>query len=147
MPAYAGHAPAARSRQGRTGELQPLPAEPLAVVQEMWARIDARDSDGLRALLHPDVVLEYPMTNELFHGADAVVAINAEYPEGWSVHPLAFQVTGDVVLAEVDVPLGSSTFRSVGIWETRGGVIVSAKEYWVAPGSEEPPEWRAKYRT
>lgn len=48
----------------------------------MWARIDARDWDGLRDVLHPDVVLEYPVTNEVFRGADAVAAINAEYPEG-----------------------------------------------------------------
>lgn len=121
--------------------------DPLTVVQSMWARIDARDWDGLRSVLHPDIVLEYPVTNELFRGADAVVAINAEYPEGWSVHPRTFFLAGAAVVAEVDVPLGSTTFRSVGIWEVQDGAVVSAKEYWVQPGSEEPPAWRARYRS
>ncbi|MGN6743322.1 MAG: nuclear transport factor 2 family protein [Amnibacterium sp.] len=121
--------------------------DPLTVVRTMWARIDARDWDGVRALLHPDITLEYPVTNEVFRGADAVIAINAEYPDGWRVRPRTFLLTGDAVVAEVDVPMGRTPFRSVGIWEVHDGAVVSGREYWVQPGSEEAPAWRTPYRS
>lgn len=63
------------------------------------------------------------------------------------MHPRTFLLAGAVVVAEVDVPLGGTTYRSVGIWEVRDDRVVLGREYWVQPGSEEPPAWRAPYRS
>jgi len=121
--------------------------DPAEIVRGLWARIDDRDWAGLGDLLHDEVVLEYPVTDEVFRGRADVVAINAEYPEGWSVHLLRVVADGEEVVSEVEVPLdGVGTFRVASFWTLRAGRVVRAREYWSLLGAEEPPAWRLPYR-
>lgn len=101
------------------------------VVALFWERIQARDWAGVHALLAPGVVLEYPATGERFEGADAVVAINREYPEGWSihVHRVVIGPDGDSVVSEVEVTQdGVGTFAAASFWQVRDGVITAGRE-------------------
>lgn len=117
------------------------------VVRQLWARIEDRDWSALGELLHEDVVLEYPATAEVFHGRGDVVAINAEYPDGWSIHLVRVVVEGDEVVSEVEVPMeGAGTFRVASFWTVRSGRVVRAREYWTSVGADEAPAWRAAYR-
>jgi len=120
------------------------------VVRTYWARMQARDWDGVRALLEPGAVVEWPATGERFDGADAVVAVNREYPEGWSIHVVRVVAgpDGTTVVSEVEVPQeGVGTFAVASFWHVRGGRIASGREYWVQCGGEEPPTWRRTYAT
>lgn len=132
------------------------------VVGRLWARIEARDWDGLGRLLADDVVLEYPVSGELIRGRANVVAVNAEYPTGWSVHVLrvlggsraagaeAVAVSGagavSEAVSEVEVPFeGLPTSRAVSWWTVAAGRVTHVREYWTVPGSEEPPAWRRPF--
>ncbi len=120
------------------------------VVTLFWQRMQARDWSGVHALLAPGVVLEYPATGERFDGADAVVAINREYPEGWSidVQRVVAGSDGGTVVSEVEVEQdGIGTFAAASFWQVDDGLIAAGREYWVMCGSEEPPSWRAPYAT
>lgn len=118
------------------------------VIRRLWARIERRDWSGLGDLLHEDVVLEYPVTGEVFRGRADVVAINAEYPEGWSIHLLRVVADGGDVVSEVEVPMeGAGVFRVASFWTVRSGRVVAAREYWTSLGAEEPPAWRLPYRS
>ncbi len=120
------------------------------IVTLFWERIQARDWGGVHALLAPDVVLEYPATGERFEGADTVVAINRQYPEGWSIHVqrVVAGPDGDTVVSEVEVPQdGVGIFAAASFWQVRDGVITAGREYWVMCGGEEPPAWRAAFAT
>ncbi|WP_037606674.1 nuclear transport factor 2 family protein [Streptacidiphilus rugosus] len=121
--------------------------EPSEVVAALWRRIEARDWPGVAALLAPDAVVEWPVSGERIVGAENFVAVNSEYPEGWSIRVLRIVAsTGAEVVSEVAVPhreLGE--FRAVSFWEVREGLIVSGREYWTTPGSDPRPEWRAGY--
>ncbi len=120
------------------------------VVTLFWQRMQARDWSGVHALLAPGVVLEYPATGERFEGADAVVAINREYPEGWSIDLLRVVAGPDAaaVVSEVQVAQdGVGTFAAASFWQVDDGVITAGREYWVMCAGEEPPTWRDRYAT
>jgi ketosteroid isomerase-like protein len=112
--------------------------------------MQARDWAGVHALLAPGVVLEYTATGERFEGADAVVAINREYPEGWSIDLLRVVAGPDAatVVSEVQVAQdGVGTFAAASFWQVDDGVITAGREYWVMCAGEEPPTWRDRYAT
>ncbi|WP_228487347.1 nuclear transport factor 2-like protein [Streptomyces albidoflavus] len=64
----------------------PAPDTPSAVVTALWARMQARDWSGVAALLAPDAVVDWLVSAERLPDRDACVAVNAAYPEGWTVH-------------------------------------------------------------
>ncbi|HEX2904889.1 MAG TPA: nuclear transport factor 2 family protein [Jatrophihabitans sp.] len=57
----------------------------VVVVRRFWLAIGARDWAAVGALVHPDVVLDWPGSNERIIGRPNVVAVNAEYPQGWEI--------------------------------------------------------------
>ena len=74
------------------------------------------------------------------------LAVNREYPQGWSVQVLRVVADGDQVVSEVDVPhVDLGEFRAVSFWTVRDGRVVAGREYWTSPGADPRPEWRARY--
>lgn len=105
----------------------------------MWDRIEARDWAGLRALLAPDLVVDWPASGERIVGRDDFVAFNETYPEGWSIRVLRILADGDQVACEVEVPHKTlGLFRMMSICTVAGGVVTRSTEYWKAAG-EDPP--------
>ena len=120
--------------------------ESTDVVRAYWDRMQARDWTGLRQVLAPDVVVEWTASNEQFVGADAVVGVNREYPEGWSIQVRGIVADGDTVASDVEVPMdGVGVFRVAAFARVREGLLVSSVEYWIGVGDDEPPAWRARY--
>ena len=118
----------------------------VAVVTELWDRIAARDWPGFGRLLADDVVLELPASGEVVRGRANVVAVNAEYPDGWSVEVLRVVGAGDQVVSEVEVPLAEvGVFRAASFWTVREGLVVHGREYWTHLGADEAPAWREQY--
>jgi ketosteroid isomerase-like protein len=118
-------------------------SETVEVVRRYWDRVEARDWDGARALLAEDVELEWRHTGERFVGADNVVGMNREYPEGWSIELRRVLDGGDVVVSEVRVPFkDEAEFFVASFFEVSDGRIRRAIEYWIEAGHEEPPGWR-----
>ncbi|HYY11360.1 MAG TPA: nuclear transport factor 2 family protein [Kineosporiaceae bacterium] len=120
------------------------------VVREFWRLMQARDWEALRALLHPRVVLEWPASGERFDGADAVVGVNREYPEGWSIDVVRVLAGADgaSAVSEVEVPHGEAgVFAVTSWWQVDRGRIVAGREYWVQCGGDPPPPWRSRFAT
>lgn len=120
--------------------------EPLKVVEALWQRVEARDWPGVGALVAEDVVVEWPITAERIVGRANFLAVNSEYPEGWSIRVLRIVADGESVVSEVEVPHEEfGMFRAASFWTVRGGEITGGREYWTSPGTEPIPEWRAGY--
>jgi ketosteroid isomerase-like protein len=118
----------------------------VRVIEELWTRIQARDWDGVGELIAPDAVVEWPVTGERIVGRDNFVAVQREYPEGWTIQVVRVFGQGDQVVSEVDVPHADmGMFAAASFWTVRDGQIVRGREYWVTPGSETPPEWRSRF--
>jgi ketosteroid isomerase-like protein len=118
----------------------------IQTVRALWDRMQARDWAGAGALLAEDVVVEWPVSAERIVGRDNFVALNAEYPEGWSINVLRVVGDGETVVSEVAVPhetLDDSVV--VSFWTVRDGMITAGREYWTTPGSDPSPPWRAAY--
>lgn len=120
--------------------------EPKQVVLALWDRMQARDWAGLAELLAADVVVEWPVSAERIVGRANYVAVNAEYPEGWSIRVLRVVADGASVVSEVEVPHEAmGVHRAVSFWTVRDGRVVAAREYWTQPGTDPSPQWRAAY--
>lgn len=120
------------------------------VIQAFWDAIQARDWVGVRALLADDVVLDWPVSKERIVGASNVVAVNAEYPEGWTIRVLRIDGDGDgdAVASEVEVEVTMvecPVSRSAAFWTVVDGRIAGGVEYWTEIGADPAPAWRAPY--
>lgn len=113
------------------------------VIRGLWDRIEHRDWEGLSGLLHEDLVVEWPASRERIVGRDNFVAVQSEYPEGWSIRVLRLLAQDDVVVSEVEVPhAGVGVFRAVSIWTVAEGKITHGREYWSELGVDQRPSWR-----
>lgn len=116
------------------------------VVHALWDRIEARDWTGVGALLAEDVVVDWPVTGERIKGRDNFVAVNREYPDGWSIKVIDVLAHGARVASEVEVPhVELGVFRVASFWTVRDGLIVAGREYWTDLGGEDAPQWRARF--
>jgi GNAT superfamily N-acetyltransferase len=121
-------------------------ADPLAVVRALWERFEARDWATARTLLHDDLVVRWWASGERFVGGDCFIAIQVGFPEGWHIHPMAFDTLDDGrvrAFVRVEHPphgvyLVQQTVR------VRDGRIAEGDELWATC---EPPEpWRTPER-
>ncbi|MFF2494725.1 nuclear transport factor 2 family protein [Agromyces sp. NPDC058064] len=121
----------------------PREADPATVIELLWARMQARDWPGVRALLADELVVDWYASLERIVGPENFVAVNAEYPEGWSIHVLSIVAEGDRVVSEVEVPHeGVGVFRAASFWTVHDGLVVEGREYWTTRGGDPAPEWR-----
>ncbi|MEU3111059.1 nuclear transport factor 2 family protein [Streptomyces albidoflavus] len=124
----------------------PAPDTPSAVITALWARMQARDWSGVAALLAPDAVVDWPVSGERLPDREAYVAVNAAYPEGWTVQEPRVIAQGSTVVSEVRVDHEEvGTHVAVSFWTVENGLITSGREYWTMPGSDPSPPWRAPH--
>jgi GNAT superfamily N-acetyltransferase len=112
-----------------------------ALVRALWAHVQARDWAGMRDAFTDDAVLHWPVTRERFDGADMIVRVNVEYPEGWTIAVKAVDAMADGrVHALVEVTHDGITFFNNARCSFRGTRIARAVEHWAT--AETPPAWR-----
>lgn len=114
------------------------------LVRGLWAAYQARDWAGAQSLLAPDARCTWWTSGERFHGADAVVHVNAAYPEGWQIHVLAVEPLADGrVLSLVRVDHPPAIHYAHSWFGFRGGEqprIATLDEFWAE--AVAPEAWR-----
>jgi GNAT superfamily N-acetyltransferase len=119
-----------------------MPTSPsLRAVRAMWAAFEARDWPAARALLLEEMEATWWTSGERIAGAEAFIAVNAGYPDGWRIHllELAHLQDGRVMsLVRVDHPPRS--FFATSFYRVDDGRIAGIDEYWATV--EPPPAWR-----
>jgi ketosteroid isomerase-like protein len=121
-------------------------SEPREIVRALWERFEARDWEAAGQLLAADVVVDWPQTRERIRGRANVIAVNRNYPEGWTIRVLRVVQDGDVAVSEVEVEhVDHGTFHAASFFDVRDGRIVRGTEYWVDAPTDEPPAWRAEW--
>jgi|SRR5215210_2080034 len=117
----------------------------VATVRSLWDRIQARDWVGARRLLHDDMTCRWPHSDERFEGADAFIAMNRAYPEGWQIEVVDVAAIPGGAVSRIRVEQSGMSFHAASFFEMRGDLIAGLVEYWVTQGQENPPEWRARF--
>lgn len=128
--ALAGHLPATDDAEHR-----------CALVRTLWAHVQARDWSAMRAAFAADAVMTWPCSKERLLDADAIVQVNALYPEGWTlhIHEVA-ALTDGRVHSVVEVWHDGQRFFANSLYRFNGTLIAQADEYWASV--ESPPAWR-----
>ena len=117
------------------------PIERCALVRTLWGYTQARDWAALRAVLRSDAKMRWPCSDEAFLDADAIVRVNAIYPEGWQICIVSVDALLDGrVLSVVEVRHGVQRFFANSVFRFDGAQIAEVEEYWAAV--EPPPAWR-----
>lgn len=122
--------------------------ESREIVTEFWRRIEARDWDAVRALLAEDLVCEWPHSRERIRGAENWLAVNRDFPEGWSIELQEVIADGTHAVSYARVPhpdLGTSHAASFfELDET--GKILRMTELWVDEGRQaKSPHDRSRW--
>ena len=119
---------------------------PAEVVRALWERMEARDWDGARATLADGYAATWPASGETFPSADAFVAMNRAYPEGWHITVDEIVAEGDRVAARVRVTQGDDLFHCLSFAVVEDGLIARSLDYWVDDAGDPAPDWRAPFR-
>ena len=139
---YLRHGLKELSRSDFDIEYRRLPsAHPGEVVRQLWTRFQGRDWVGARQLVHADAVIDWPASAERLQGADCFIAVNAQYPEGWTIHLLSVDALQDGrVLSMARVDHAPHSFLVQSTLRVRDGLIAAGQELWAT--CEDPPAWR-----
>ena len=120
-----------------------MPTTPsVRAVRQFWAALQARDWTAARACLLDDLQAVWWTSGERIDGADALIAVNARYPEGWTIQLLEVEHLQDgrvMSLARVDHP--PRHFFATSFFQVYDGRIAGLDEYWATV--EAPPPWRS----
>jgi ketosteroid isomerase-like protein len=120
--------------------------QPSELVSEFWARIQARDWDGLSDLLAEDFSVEWPDARLRIRGRKNFVDFNRTYPEGWTIEVLGTVAQAETVVSEVRVPhTQQGIYYVISILAVDGDRIVRGREYWLEEHIEEPAAERARF--
>jgi GNAT superfamily N-acetyltransferase len=112
-----------------------------AIVRCFLACYQARDWSGARTCLNDAAHMVWLTSGEAFDNADAIIAVNAHYPEGWQlqVHQVDALATGEVI-SLIEVRQGDQRFFANSRYTFADGRIARLQECW---GTwEAPPAWR-----
>lgn len=119
-----------------------MPATPsVRAVRQFWAALQARDWCAARSCLYDDVQTVWWTSGERISSADALIEVNARYPEGWTIHLLEVEHLQDgrvMSLARVDHP--PQRFFATSFFRVDDGRIAGIDEYWATVAA--PPAWR-----
>jgi GNAT superfamily N-acetyltransferase len=113
----------------------------VRVVRRLWSAFQARDWAAARALLRTDMKATWWTSGERFTGADAFVATQAAYPEGWTIRLIECERLEDgrvMSLVRVDHP--PATFYATSFFQVDDELVIAVDEYWATV--EPPPTWR-----
>ena len=112
-----------------------------ALVRTLWAHVQARDWPAVRAMYADAATMDWPCTGERFIDADAIVRVNAIYPEGWTLRVVEVAALADGrVHSVVEVSHGAQRYFANSRLRFSGAAIAQAEEYWATV--EPPPAWR-----
>lgn len=112
-----------------------------ATAREYWRSIDARDWDGLRAVLAPDVVYRVPQTGEQAIGPERSVRFNAEYPGDWRLSVTTLVADAEGAATTIDFVDGDEHQTGIALFTfAPDGRIATIDDWWPEP--YEPPPGR-----
>ncbi|MGY3127392.1 ketosteroid isomerase-like protein [Agrococcus sp. UYP33] len=118
-------------------------AQNEAVIERLIACINDRDIDVMDELFAEDSVMDWPQSGERVIGGDARRGIYRAFPQLPTITPRRLLSSGDLVVAEATLDYGGPVYRTVFVFELRGGRIARETAYWSEPF--DPPAWRSQW--
>jgi GNAT superfamily N-acetyltransferase len=112
-----------------------------ALVRTLWACFEARDWTAARRLFNEEAQVLWFASGEHLLDADAIIRVNAIYPEGWTIDVREVTCMADGrVHSMVVVRQDGQRYIAHSLWRFAGGRIAHVHETWAT--AEAPPAWR-----
>ena len=113
----------------------------IATVRSLWALFQARDWAAARRLFADTATLTWHTSGERMLNADAIIRVNAVYPEGWRIRVIEMNALQDGrVHSVMEVSHPPARFIANSLFRFERGQIAQVDEYWGTV--EAPPAWR-----
>ena len=109
---------------------------PQSVVGEFWRLMATNDFASVKAVLAPDLVVEWPQSKERIRGAENFVRLNAEYPSAtgkWQFRINRLVAQGNDVVTQVSITDGEQHAEAISFFTVENGRIAHMVEYWPEP--------------
>jgi ketosteroid isomerase-like protein len=116
-----------------------------AVAVAYIERLEARNWDGVTALLAEDVVYEMPQTRERITGREMFMRFNVEYPSDWHLAIRRVVAEGPCAAIWLDVRDDGQPVDAIVWLDIEGGRITRVTDYW--PDRAEPMPGREHLTT
>ncbi|WP_127997189.1 nuclear transport factor 2 family protein [Piscinibacter defluvii] len=106
-----------------------------AVVREFWHLMGTNDFHSVKAVLAPELVVEWPQSGERMRGPENFARMNAEYPTAgrWRFSINHLIASGEEVVTQVSLTDGAQSAEPVSFFTVRAGKVVRLVEYWPDP--------------
>lgn len=112
-----------------------------AIVRTLWTCFQARDWAAARRLFNDDAQVNWFASGEHLLDADAIIRVNAIYPEGWAIDVREVTCMADGrVHSMVVVTQDGRRYIAHSLWRFANGRIAHVHETWAT--AEAPPAWR-----
>jgi ketosteroid isomerase-like protein len=112
-----------------------------ALAERFFVALEARDWNGLAALLDPEVTYEIPQSGERILGRDRYIQFNSEYPGDWRLGPKVVVADDDGAAVWFDWTLGDGEHSdAVVFFGVADGLITRVTDFWPEP--YDPPPGR-----
>jgi ketosteroid isomerase-like protein len=108
-------------------------------------RLEARNWDGVTALLAEGVVYEMPQTRERITGREKFMRFNVEYPSDWRLAIRRVVAEGPFAAIWLDVRGDGKPVDAIVWLDTEDGRITRVTDYW--PDRAEPMPGREHLTT
>lgn len=118
-------------------------SSPLEIARGWWSAIDRADFESAAALLAPDAVVDWPLSNERMPNPAMWRAVNEHYPGRWRARIVSMVAGTDQVVTVTDVSDGSLTVVAISFFSFENNRISRLVEYWPEPYA--PPHGRAQW--
>lgn len=111
-------------------------------ISEFWTLFGEAKFAEAGKLMHPELIVHWPNTREVFRGRDEFVAVNEKYPGRWAISLEKLMSIDDIVVsvAKVESPDQTQSCYATSFFTIQNGLIMEIVEYWSDNG--EPPQWR-----
>ena len=104
------------------------------IIEAFMAASGRHDLDALGAILHDEMVMEWPQSGERFVGrANAIVAMRSQEVEPEVAGEARIVGDGDLWVAMVPLRYGTDLYHYVGVLELDGNQIRRGTGYFGAP--------------
>ena len=112
-----------------------VPADPVVVVREFWARMASNDFASVGAVLADGFTCDWPQSGERIRGRDHFARMNAEYPAHgrWTFEIHRLFGHGSEIVSDVGVSDGVVRARAISFFTVVVGRIARLVEFWPDP--------------
>ena len=116
---------------------------PHEIARAWWQAIDRADFAAAVRLMAPEVVVDWPLSNERMASPLMWQQVNEHYPGRWAATVRSVVVENDSVVSVANISDGSITVVAISFFTIQEGRITNLLEYWPEPYA--PPAGRSQW--